>query len=59
MSNDQAYDSMEVKYGADTFGNMERFKAAKRKRPVHGRRRGKMPQSVNGMHRRRRRKLTW
>ena len=59
MSNEQAYESMEARYGADTFGSDERFKASKRRRPMQGRKRGKTPQSVNGMHRRRRRKLTW
>lgn len=28
-------------------------------RPVQGRRRAKTPQSINGIHRRRRRKMSW
>lgn len=59
MSNEQAYEATELRYGEESFRTFERFKSAKRQRPTMGRSRGKTPQSFNGMHRRRRRKMTW
>jgi hypothetical protein len=59
MSNKQAYEAADLVYGDDTFQTVERFKNAKRHRPNMGRSRGKAPQSFNGMHRRRRRKMAW
>jgi len=58
MSNTQSYEAMEADYGMDTFRRTEAVKSSKQRRPVHGRR-GKAPQSVNGIHRRRKRKMTW
>ncbi|QDU90971.1 hypothetical protein Pla175_43860 [Pirellulimonas nuda] len=40
------------------YGTRNRANAADN-RPVQGRRRGKTPQSINGIHRRRRRKMSW
>jgi len=58
MSNTQSYEAMEADYGTDTFRRTTQIKSSKQRRPVHGRR-GKAPQSVNGIHRRRKRKITW
>ena len=59
MSHSQSYEAMEADYGTDTFRRSTPAKTAKSRRPSYGRKRGKSPQSVNGMHRRRRRKMTW
>ena len=59
MSNEQMYELAEAEYGRETFRAVERSKSSKRRRPTMGRNRGKAPQSFNGMHRRRRRKITW
>lgn len=59
MSNKQAYEVAGLTYGDEQFETVERFKNAKRQRPKMGRSRGKAPQSFNGIHRRRRRKLAW
>jgi len=59
MSHKQQYEATDLDYGTDNFRSTERFSSAQRNRPVMGRRRGKTPTSFNGMHRRRRRKLTW
>lgn len=59
MSNLHSYESMEAEYCNDTFRRSVPIKSSKTRRPALGRRRGKAPQSVNGMHRRRRRKMTW
>jgi hypothetical protein len=59
MSNQQAYEATEVEYGSENFRSFERFSNSKRQQPTMGRRRGKAPQSFNGIHRRRRRKMNW
>ncbi len=59
MSNMQSYEALEVDYSTDSFRRSETIKAGKQQRPTLGRRRGKGPQSVNGIHRRRRRKISW
>lgn len=59
MSNKQAYEAADLTYGGDQFKNVERFSNSKRQRPTMGRSRGKAPQSFNGIHRRRRRKMAW
>ena len=59
MSNKQAYEAADLTYGDDKFQAVERFKNAKRQRPKMGRSRGNVPQSFNGIHRRRRRKMAW
>jgi len=59
MSNEQVYEASEPRYGEESFRNFERFKSAKRHRPTMGRQRGRTPQSFNGMHRRRKRKMAW
>lgn len=55
MNNTQSYEAMEVDYGLDTFRRSTPVKSSRRRRPSHDRR-GKSPQSVNGIHRRRNRK---
>lgn len=40
------------------YGTRSRVNSAS-DRPVQGRRRAKAPQSINGIHRRRRRKMSW
>lgn len=59
MSNRHDYESLEVDYGVDTFRRAVPVKSSKQQRPSHGRARGKAPQSVNGIHRRRKRKMSW
>ena len=59
MSTAQSYEALEVDYSTDTFRRSSPIKSSKQRRPTHGRKRGKSPQSVNGIHRRRRRKLSW
>jgi len=59
MSNAQTYEALEVDYGTDTFRRTVSVTSSKQQRPTHGRRRGKSPQSVNGIHRRRKRKMAW
>ena len=59
MSNSQSYEALEVNYGRDSFRCAVSIKPAKKNRPVYGRRRGKSPQSVNGIHRRHKRKMSW
>jgi hypothetical protein len=59
MSHKQQYEATDLEYGVESFRTFERFDSSQRKKPVMGRRRGKTPQSFNGIHRRRRRKLAW
>lgn len=59
MSHIQLYEQGEMDYGTDNFRRATEMKLAKRNKPSHARRRGKAPQSVNGIHRRRNRKLAW
>ncbi len=59
MSNAQSYEALEADYGVDTFHRTNSIKSSKQQRPAHGRKRGKAPQSVNGIHRRRKRKMAW
>lgn len=59
MSNAQSYEALEADYGTDTFRRTAAIKSSKQQRPAHGRKRGKAPQSVNGIHRRRKRKMAW
>jgi hypothetical protein len=59
MSNQQTYEASELEYGGDSFRSFERVRTSKRQQPTMGRRRGKTPQSFNGIHRRRRRKMAW
>lgn len=58
MSIEQIYESAESKYGTDNFQQIRTSPNNKRRAP-QGRRRGKAPQSFNGMHRRRRKKVAW
>lgn len=59
MSNLHTYEALEVDYSVDSFRRSEPIKGSRQQTPTRGRRRGKAPQSVNGIHRRRRRKISW
>jgi len=59
MSHIQLYEQGEVEYGVDSLRRGTEVKFSKRQRPTHGRRRAKSPQSINGIHRRRNRKMSW
>ncbi len=59
MSHKQQYDGAELDYTVNSFRETERFDSANRRKPSMGRRRGKTPQSFNGIHRRRKRKMAW
>ena len=59
MSHSQLYEQGEMDYSVDNVRRDSRAKTSTRRAPAHGRRRGKSPQSVNGIHRRRTRKISW
>ena len=59
MSHEQVYEHSEVSYGGQRFETFRNSGSSKRQRATFGRRRGKNPQSFNGIHRRRRKKLNW
>ena len=59
MSHSHQYEQGDMDYSAADFRRGGEIKLAKRERPTHSRRRGKSPQSVNGIHRRRNRKMAW
>jgi hypothetical protein len=59
MSNVHSYEALEPDYSVDNFRRSEPIKASRQNAPTRGRSRGKAPQSVNGIHRRRRRKISW
>jgi len=58
MSNEQVYENAATSYGSDSFQEI-RSRANSKRRSPQGSRRGKSPQSFNGMHRRRRKKVSW
>jgi hypothetical protein len=59
MSHNQTYEFEDMNYSSAFNRRDGRDNVAPRRAPAHGRRRGKSPQSVNGIHRRRNRKMTW
>ena len=59
MSHSQSYEAIEADYVSDTFRRSVPIKSSKSRRTANGHRRAKSPQSVNGIHRRRRRKISW
>ena len=59
MSHKQQYEAADLDYTLENFRTTERFDSSSRRRPAMGRKRGKAPQSFNGIHRRRRRKIAW
>jgi hypothetical protein len=59
MSHKQQYEASDLDYGVENFRTAERSDSSQRRRPPMGRRRGKAPQSFNGIHRRRKRKMAW
>ncbi|TWT95359.1 hypothetical protein Pla108_35060 [Botrimarina colliarenosi] len=61
MSTDHRYEHDDQEYGRNSFKHEHHTEggATERTRPTLGRRRAKSPQSVNGIHKRRRRKMSW
>jgi hypothetical protein len=59
MSHIQLYEQGDMDYSTENFRRDTEIKLSKRNRPTHGRKRGKSPTSVNGIHRRRNRKMAW
>ena len=59
MSHKHQYEAADVDYGTENFRTTEQRFDANRRQPTMGRKRGKTPQSFNGIHRRRRRKMAW
>ena len=59
MSHIQSYELDDMDYGTQRFSRRKPVSHAKSNRPTYGRKRGKAPQSVNGIHRRRKRKISW
>lgn len=53
------YEQNEFRYGESRFESSNRRESSSRKQPTMSRKRGKSPQSVNGIHRRRKRKMAW
>ncbi|MEQ8849107.1 hypothetical protein [Botrimarina sp.] len=59
MSTDHSYGHDDFEYGRNSSPSKKRAGETERSRPTLSRRRGKSPQSVNGIHKRRRRKMSW
>src|SRR4051794_18049228 len=59
MSHKQQYEANDLEYLVNEFKETERLDSSNRHRPAMGRKRGKVPQSFNGIHRRRKRKMAW
>ena len=59
MSHKQQYEANDLEYSMNEFRESERSGGSQRRRPTMGRKRGKTPQSFNGIHRRRKRKMAW
>lgn len=59
MSIDHSYEHDDIEYGRNSSPNKKRTDETERSRPTLSRRRAKSPQSVNGIHKRRRRKMSW
>ena len=59
MSNEVHYDHDREEYADDNVARYVRTSKSQRSRTPMSRKRSKSPQSVNGLHRRRRRKMTW
>ena len=59
MSHPQDYEGARAEYRFDFVEREERPKFSQRKAPSHAQRGNRSPQSFNGMHRRRRRKMAW
>lgn len=61
MSHSQLYEFQDMDYSDQGIRRVSREKAASstRRAPTHSRKRGKSPVSVNGIHRRRNRKISW
>jgi len=59
MSNEQQYEMGDMEYSAPGVRHTRRTPSSKTLRPIQSRRRGKAPQSMNGIHRRRKRKMAW
>ncbi len=61
MSHSHIYEADDMNYQGATgrFQRVGKSANSTERRPTHGRKRGKSPQSVNGIHRRRRRKIVW
>ena len=59
MSNRHSYEALEAEYSGDSFRRSEPVKAGRHNQSAQAHRRGKAPQSVNGIHRRRKRKMSW
>ena len=59
MSIDHSYEHDDIDYGRQNSPNKKRQAQEERTRTAASRRRAKSPQSVNGIHKRRRRKMSW
>jgi hypothetical protein len=59
MSHKQQYEATDLNYETRDFRTAERADHSLQRRPSMGRKRGKTPQSFNGIHRRRKRKIVW
>lgn len=59
MSSDIKYDHDRDDYQEPNENQYSRSNEAQRRRTAKSHKRAKAPQSVNGLHRRRRRKMSW
>ena len=59
MSSDIQYEHEREDYSDQSGARYSRDNISQRRRTAQSRRRAKSPQSVNGLHRRRRKKISW
>ena len=60
MSHEQSYEDQYADYRSTEFETQkDRQRSPNRRRPAAAKKRGKGPQSFNGIHRRRKRKVAW
>ncbi len=60
MSNTQQYEMDDMNYGTNAIQHSVRKQSSKRRPEINSqRRRSKAPTSINGIHRRRNRKMSW
>ncbi len=59
MSNTQQYEMDDMDYGTNAIQHSVRKQSSKRRQETSSRRRSKSPTSINGIHRRRKRKMAW
>jgi hypothetical protein len=59
MSHSQSYEMSDMDYSFEFSRRTNKASTSTKRKAPAGRRKGKSPQSVNGIHRRRNRKMSW